>query len=172
MLDICLTLWTLTRYITKILAFLWYIWFCSSSWTFENTVKNKTFLWTSKRQTSCCGGKHCIIHVLDATTDSLVKGEGGVTKCVTSTLKQSWDAVPGHFGSGTCSLISRLQQPGTYGRKDWQFTASFQDQLDKWLKQHDGQLCYTDGVMEGWQVTPWQEEEAGGGTRTGLPTTN
>lgn len=36
-----------------------------------------------------------------------------------------------------------------------------QEQLAGGLKQHDGQRCNTDGVTEGWQVSPRQEDRGG-----------
>lgn len=104
-------------------------------------------------------------------TDSLVKGcWGNVSQQPSdSSGNLSPDTV-----SGMCSLISRLGQASTHGGRDWQFTACFQDWLDEWLKQRDGQLYNTDRVTEGWQVTPWQKGRKKNKTnpRTELPKAN
>ena len=108
-------------------------------------------------------GKQLIIHGLDATGDSLVKdGWGNVSQQPSN----SPGTVPLDTPFLACAPWSGgLGNLAHHGR-DWQFTACFQDWLDKWLKQHDGQLYNTDRVTEGWRVTPWQEEVEERGKKT------
>lgn len=64
-----------------------------------------------KKETSCYAGKHLIIHVLEAETDSLVK------RCWGNVSQQPSDS-PGIVSldtvSGMCSLISRPGQADTW----------------------------------------------------------
>lgn len=122
------------------------------------------FQWLSRKQTSCHAGKHLIIHVLEAPGDSLVKGGWGN---VSQQLPNSPGMVPLDTPFLACAPWSVGLGSLAHGGRDWQLTACFQDWLDEWLKQHDGQSHKkkAGSQRDGKSLPERKKKKKGGGTK-------